>query len=576
MSSRIDLRVSHSLELLGTLRRTVADFTQREEQLSRELLTRRAGENRKFRETSDKVAARETAELAAAEARLEHERDRLTTLYDDRRARVERLKTTGLRNLPKRASEEKRRWMGDLQMRRFHADRTHTTDLATTDKAFAEFASAQAGQQAALVVLDRTARTFLRGHGALLRLLPGPRATAAAGAVGADHEQLLTALHGQVQTLDAQLAAFRRQFSIIRAFSDIPPAFLVPLAVGAGAMLAFVRGFTLNAITMAGGLVVALFAIVFGVHRMGGRRAEAAARALASAFGEAARTSEDCRVATEARHARHRARIEADYQSTLDQIDEQWRRADTIEAEFEAAARRKIETQVPRILGQIKKTLGPKLRDIAGEHATVVERAKRDAATQKQQIDTAHQADVAALQTDGQARWSELEAAWQHAITPPFEAIAKMRSITDTFFPPWSEAMVEAWSPNTEFLPATKFGELVVDLSVRTAGKESRLALPGPPQVSIPLALTFPKQGSLLFETTRVRRWADCPACSNNIILRLLATHAAGQARASPSSIRSGSGRTSPGSCTSPTTKRASSTAASGRSATRSRSGSPS
>jgi hypothetical protein len=107
--------------------------------------------------------------------------------------------------------------MGDLQMRRFHADRKHTADLAATDQAFAEFAAAQAGQQTALVTLDKMARRFFRGYEAFVRLLPGPHAPADVGADRADHEQLLTALNTQVQSLDAQLGAFRRQFAIARA-----------------------------------------------------------------------------------------------------------------------------------------------------------------------------------------------------------------------------------------------------------------------------------------------------------------------------------------------------------------------
>ncbi|HZJ16489.1 MAG TPA: hypothetical protein VFD27_15645, partial [Chthoniobacteraceae bacterium] len=329
MSSRIDLRVSHSLELLGTLRRLVADFGQREEQLSRELLTRRGAENRKFRDASERTVAREAAEIAAAEARLEHERDRLTALYDGRRARIERLKITGLRNLPKRASEEKRRWMGDLQMRRFHADRKHTTDITTTDEAFAEHAAARAAQQAALVTLDRTARKTFRGYEGLVRLLPGPNAPADAGADSADHEQLLTTLHNEVQDLDAQLAAFRQQFAIVRAFSDMPPAVLVPVALGVGVVVAVLLGLTPSAMGFGGGTIIVLLAILFSVHWLGKQRALAAAHALAVGFGEAAKTSENCRVATEARHVRHRTQIEQDYQSTLDRIDEQWQRADT-------------------------------------------------------------------------------------------------------------------------------------------------------------------------------------------------------------------------------------------------------
>ena len=46
MNSRIDLRVNRSFELLGNLKQTASKFAKREEQLSRELTSRRYAVNR--------------------------------------------------------------------------------------------------------------------------------------------------------------------------------------------------------------------------------------------------------------------------------------------------------------------------------------------------------------------------------------------------------------------------------------------------------------------------------------------------------------------------------------------------
>ena len=101
--------------------------------------------------------------------------------------------------------------------------------------------------------------------------------------------------------------------------------------------------------------------------------------------------------------------------------------------------------------------------------------------------------------------------------------------------------------------------------SPKSLPRDPRLALPGPAQFPLPLALTFPQQGSLLFETQE----SGGPRSSARSTTSSCACSPPRRRASSPSrsSTRSASGRISPGSCTSPITRRASSTAASGRSA---------
>jgi len=58
--------------------------------------------------------------------------------------------------------------------------------------------------------------------------------------------------------------------------------------------------------------------------------------------------------------------------------------------------------------------------------------------------------------------------------------------------------------------------------------KDPRLALPGPARFAVPLLLTYPHQGSILFETTNAGR-EEVAAALNNIVLRLLSTAPAGR-----------------------------------------------
>jgi len=58
-------------------------------------------------------------------------------------------------------------------------------------------------------------------------------------------------------------------------------------------------------------------------------------------------------------------------------------------------------------------------------------------------------------------------------------------------------------APTLEFQNAAKFARLEagVEKFFEALPKDSRLKWPGPATVSAPLALTFPAQGSILFET---------------------------------------------------------------------------
>ena len=55
MSSGIDLRVSRSTELLASLQQVAADFAKREEQLTRDIRTRRHAVNRKLQDATGRA-----------------------------------------------------------------------------------------------------------------------------------------------------------------------------------------------------------------------------------------------------------------------------------------------------------------------------------------------------------------------------------------------------------------------------------------------------------------------------------------------------------------------------------------
>ncbi|HWF19962.1 MAG TPA: FtsK/SpoIIIE domain-containing protein, partial [Verrucomicrobiae bacterium] len=121
--------------------------------------------------------------------------------------------------------------------------------------------------------------------------------------------------------------------------------------------------------------------------------------------------------------------------------------------------------------------------------------------------------------------WRNLETDWQARSRPIYDALLASQNAAAKLFPPWSEKVLNDWTPQRVFEHAAKFADLEVDMTklCENVPKETRLVLPGPSQFNVPLLLTYPEQGSILYETSNTGREGVIDSL-NNIILRLLAT----------------------------------------------------
>ncbi len=523
VSSGVDLRVTRNLDLLVALKQVVGDFAKREEQLTRGLLAKRGAANRKHRDGMDKVESRLAVQLAETETHFKSEEDRVNEIFANRRGRIEQLGAVGLRTLPRRAEAAKGRWMGELQMRRFHAERNRDAGTKAAGATAAEFSAQLAAQQGSLAKLEQHARKFFRGYGSLIKMLHGTSAPAEAG--GADPAEIIHALSGKIAQADAQLAGFRK-LALPRCFSEIPPIALVLIVVVAGGVLALVLGGGSGALGVAGAVVVALIAVIFGIHHAGFAQAKMPAGGVALTIAEARNLHAQCEAAAQRAHADDQQRVAEEYERASDAIQKQWERADDIESEFEAKGRARFALNVPRALQRNRNMLVPRLNRIERERAERLAQFQADAGARTQTIAATYASESAELTATEEAEWGALQSEWTREITTLYSAIDEMNAATAADFPEWSPALVESWRPPVHFVSATKFASLNLSLVQRHDANPkdiARLALPGSPRVSIPLALTFPDRASLLFETSESGGTAVIGALEN-VILRLLAT----------------------------------------------------
>ena len=523
MSSGPDLRISRSLDLLATLKETVSKFAKREEQITRDINTRRYNTTLKNHHAVSRAESSSALQIAGAEESARAAEERIRAIYDARRARIQKFRKNSLMNLPKRAQEAKGAWMGELQMKSFFAQRNLTSNLAAADAAYAGFSSTLEAYRAALLALGQRARKAFAGYGSFKGMLRSGKGSpqSADAALSSQFE----AIQAHLSTGEEKLAEFL-QFPLPRFFSYAPLFVWLIVILAAGAAFAWRLGFNQNAFAVAGGASAVLFVVVWIVHFAGAGKAKPVAAALASSIVAARGMIQACEASgpgLAAKREQDRLLLQQQYERTTEEIARQWSKSDNIETEFEQKMRKKLDTQPPRISGKIDRILQRKLEWIASTRLASIEHFNSESAAIRKESGDALDSETALLEAEEKTRWAEIEADWKKEVSPVYAAISQLNAEVSSQFPEWSAQLVEGWTPPLHFLPATKFGHLDLDLAHQPVPKDPRLALPGPAQVSLPLALTYPDQGSLLFETNESAGGGMVDTL-NNIILRLLST----------------------------------------------------
>ena len=524
MNSSMDWRIQRCLQLLDGLKQTAARFAKREELLVRELNGRRYSVGRTAQEATEAKEANATSQLSQVETYFRTEAQRIRKKYTTRQDRVNRYSSARLRNLPRLAQELKGKWKGDLQMRNYNAEKRKTSDMVEADADYAGFNSKMEAHWHRLLALEKQAKSSFRGYFSLLSLIR--RRKPLVFTEDASLAQMLVDVSSRLDTADRELYQFQ-DLALPRFFSKAPLIvfFILAALVAGGFFWQFGKSPTTY---IAGAASVVVFGVIWIIHAVGFGKAKPMAKVIAQSLVEARQIIQGAVAAGPALSAKReqiRQEIESRYEQARAEIDAKWARADDVEQQFEQSQRQKIEAQTPRITQKIEGLLQHKLQTIEGQLLGWRERLTGEAAALDQQISEQQSTGLAGLTEHEQTSWDQIVADWQQEITPIYQEIAAIQSEVTAKFPEWSEAFVDAWQPPTAFTPATKFGSLSLDLAKPPTAlpKDPRLALPGPKQVSLPLALTFPTEGSMLFET-KDSGGASVMGTINNTLLRLLST----------------------------------------------------
>jgi len=518
VNNETDLRVSRSVELLHRLERTAQEFSQKEAQLVTDWRNHRYKANRKHSVTAQDVTEKLEKQIQALDARLHEEADRLNARYRKFHEAVERAQTQSIRSLPRRIEQARGRWLGKLQMQRIRMEREVGSAKQAAKDTLSQTSSALGEQQKQLKGLFKKATAAFKGYPNFTKMLQVETATIPAAKPTPEH------VGEKLREATTRLEAFQEHF-LPKIFSTVPLfiSMLGALIVGVG--LAYSKGLDHGGMIVGGGVSAALItglAILYGKGANIGRTdAEQLARALSSAQA----TQQQAVASAEAHHQETRDALQAQFETNSVKLQEQWDQADEVGERFATAAKKKLETQVPRLFEKIDSRLQAKLDALDASRAEHEHQLKSAAEEQIHSIKSAQSLDLGVVMGDEEAQWELVEEDWKRRMVPVYQGIEAMQAATAKRFPVWSPQVAFAWEPPTEFTASTKFATFDLDLAQEelAAPKDPRLALPGPAHVRIPLSLTFPHQGSLLFET-RETGDATVGAIFNNVIMRLLTT----------------------------------------------------
>jgi DNA segregation ATPase FtsK/SpoIIIE, S-DNA-T family len=525
------LTVSQTVELVDRLKRAAREFAATEEKITREFRSKMDTLEKRFREDTETHDARLAENLISAESDYQSAKETLQARYDRRKARIARALHTSQRQGLKRIEAAEGQQTYPIQAGLLDIKRQREDALKQNDTALSDFHARLAANRETFVDLEFSAHKAMRGYGKFrrrLRTFPNPQADLAG-----DEPQLLDRLQQLHTRTSAELTRFRK-FLLPKLFSYFPLwlAFIL-IAVGAAVLsqsLGKPAGAQLTPLHKAAALGVLLIAATLALHIQSKRKASPLADSIAKSLEIARQLHNAALEKSQAHHESERQRIEKEAKECTEFLEQNWQQTHKQTAATRASWPQILQEKLRRTSAKHEELFRARLAALEQNHTDTLGRLQTDGDAFKQRSTASREEKVAKLNSDHAAQWQTLVADWKARTLPVYEAIAESnRNATNEFWD-WQSPQWRDWQPPGVFRNAARFGKLDVDLKkvCEVLPADSRLAFPGPAAFSLPLILSYPQQGSVLFETTKSGN-EQIIAAINNMIFRLLAASPPGK-----------------------------------------------
>jgi DNA segregation ATPase FtsK/SpoIIIE, S-DNA-T family len=520
-----------TLGLLDQLEHAAAAYAAREDELNRDHQARLLAARREAERGAGTAGESAAIAVAAAMARHEAAAAAAEAAYAARRETINRAFHSSRALMTRRAEEMKGQTVGRSQNQLMRAKHALTLQINEAEARRDDFARLCDTHHAGLAAARRCASRALRTFPWALPRLGPQTADAPAGPAlePADEAAAEEQLAARVAEAAAAAGSCRRAL-LPALFRWLPLSLVVLVILGFHAWMALAGGDAARGWAALWPSLAAWLGGVLALYVLAWLQCAGSFKRLATALAAGREREAALRASGEARVnellKRMQEREAAHRKSLL---------ATTRDAEAEAGlwlaeTRAKLDAQLARLPARAEALhrrrlarLEAELRDATGDaHARAQASAEREQAGRAAAVDEANQAHAAAL--------DEVVAGWDHEVGPLLARLASLDELAATRRPPFDPPWIAAWNPPAEALPALPLGRVASLLADPAAKRprDPRLALPESP--GAPLALAFPRHGSLLLETDGEAAGAAAEAL-NLVILRLLASFPPGRLR---------------------------------------------
>ena len=516
------LGVSQTLEILEGLRSAGRDFTARADKLAEDfrLRTHRASHRRDT--TLEELRQKLEAELAQEKEAFQIEIERTKANYERRKIRLGKAYRSSKERALAKVEEQTGNKKYALQRQMLQAERDRESALANASKELEAFRAELDEQQRSGDELEKTARKAFTGYRKFVRLLSATDQSARDERTR-HPQQLLASLRGEEEKARTHLQTFRG-FYVLRFFKYFWA--WVVLLLATGGLLAGLNELgrlSLDYRLAGAGLVAAFVGLVL-VRLAYMSKAGIVAKEIAHALTRARLLQTLSAEAAETHHQHELQRIEAEFRNTTIKADQDLKQALSDATELRSRSRTQTDEKTFRITDKHEKLHRLRLQRREREHAETLERLNSEnQAAQQALLDSTASSDKK-FKEEFQTQSQALETEWKGRTQPLFERLQSATAAAQQLFPPWASQSFEQWTPPPKFAGAAKFGVLEIDLprlSEAVVGQASHLPPRADSSLSIPLCLTYPAEGSVIFETNNTGR-DQAISSLNNTILRLL------------------------------------------------------
>jgi len=511
-----------TIELLDRLRTKLRDVITRANDHERDFGVRASKLRAQYEQTIERERGNATAGLEEAEAAANAARDKADALFMARRSRIGRaVQSSVQQKVAEIDAEEKRRTI-EIQHDLLEADQTRDAGVKAATETLQNFTALLNHELQVLQQVELRARSTLGAYGSLKRLITHP--TEASPDTAAHENQLIEKLRERLATTERELSRCRNL--VLPALFKILPLWLGVLLI-LGLPFAFVpalRKFDFAAVppnvwAIVGGSLVGLFVLYFLSRQL----VTPAARAAATALDEARKLYDACGAKAQASHAAELERVHQTHRATTQALNGNWRQVQADARNLRKEREEFIREQAEQLNNVNQERRRQRLLRAEESLREIRARTTSETLAQKQKLDAGQNDNLTKLDATRSATRQAIESDWQNGVRPIWAQLQAAVTAAGRRFAPWQREDWRDFDLPEAFDQSARFGELQVDLEKLSGVKldHPELTLPGENQFTVPLLITVPAAGSILFETKNSGHEQIIGAL-NSIILRLL------------------------------------------------------